>query len=413
MRRRLLLAASSALLLAGLLPAAAGAAIYWGGDSFIGAANLDGTKALISYPYEIVNAPPQTHVCGVAVNGSDVFWADPRDNTIGRMELSPNPAGRLDYLNERVAVDEALISNVEEPCGIAVDAGHIYWASAGGLSIGRANLDGSGVERNLVVGLSRPCGIAVDGQHLYWSDVAADTIGRANLDGSDPEREFIVGVHHPCGVAVTADHLYWTGESPRGIGRADLDGGAVDDDFIPLTDEPCGIAATATHLYWANRFQPGPLVSSATIDGSEVHPLVTEPSYAASCGVAIDSRVFGEPPPKSSRSIRIGEVKRRKQGRLLELLLFVPERGTLTVDSPRLGWKLETGPTPPPWRGGEFRWKLKIWPGNGAAGKRIRNELAKAGRSAVDLHLTYQETGRLAVKSEKELVFLRPHRPRS
>jgi streptogramin lyase len=47
------------------------------------------------------------------------------------------------------------------PSGVAVDAGHVYWANAGGGAIGRANLDGTGANQSFIGGASFPFGVAV------------------------------------------------------------------------------------------------------------------------------------------------------------------------------------------------------------------------------------------------------------
>ena len=64
---------------------------------------------------------------------------------------------------------------------LAVDASHIYWISkvsdpsptnpfgqpnVG--TIGRANLDGTGVDPDFISGIGYPRGVAVDGAHVYW-----------------------------------------------------------------------------------------------------------------------------------------------------------------------------------------------------------------------------------------------------
>ena len=44
----------------------------------------------------------------------------------------------------------------------------VYWSN--NVALGRANLDGSGVNQNLIgVGLG-VFGMAVDGQHIYWTN---------------------------------------------------------------------------------------------------------------------------------------------------------------------------------------------------------------------------------------------------
>ena len=65
-------------------------------------------------------------------------------------------------------------------------------------TIGRANLDGSGVDQSFITGAQ--VGVAVDSQHVYWTNSSSDAIGRANLDGSGVDQSFITGAQ--VGVAV-------------------------------------------------------------------------------------------------------------------------------------------------------------------------------------------------------------------
>jgi hypothetical protein len=69
-------------------------------------------------------------------------------------------------------------------------------------AIGRANLDGTGVDAQFLPAKS-PGGVAVDASHVYWTNYDTDTIGRANLDGTGVQQSFIAGARYPCGVAVS------------------------------------------------------------------------------------------------------------------------------------------------------------------------------------------------------------------
>ena len=93
---------------------------------------------------------------------------------------------------------------------------HVYWTHPTG--IGRANFDGTGVEQNLVTGLDNPLAVAVNDDYVYWADQyhyyvdvpsccngldGYYTIGRAKLDGTGVERTFITGLEDlPHGIAV-------------------------------------------------------------------------------------------------------------------------------------------------------------------------------------------------------------------
>jgi virginiamycin B lyase len=405
---------AAALALGAAAPQSAPAAVYWGGNGFVGAANADGSMPIISYPYEIANVGRKESVCGVAVNATDLYWADQLAGTIGTMALGGSVTDLLDWTKERVPTDNALVSGLAGPCGVAVNATHLYWADRAGNAIGRANRDGTDVDRSLIGGLQAPCGIAVDSDHLYWADPRAGTIGRARLDGSEVEPQFAIGAEVPCGVAVDDDHIYWSDPGAETIGRADIDGSDSDPDWIFAGGWACGVAVDASHIFWGYQFSGnGTMVARANLDGSEPRPLVVD-QYATSCGAAVDGRVFRPPPPPSSRPVQFGRVKLLRRGRLLVLPVTVPSRGELSVTLPRrIGWSLDKGPQPPEGLQGSLRWRLRLWPGHGKVGKRIRLQLARGMRAPIQISVSYEETGRTATLAEKSIAFGLPRKPRS
>ena len=94
--------------------------------------------------------------------------------------------------------------------------------------VGRANLDGTGVDQSFITFHGNPIAVAVDDAHIYWlnTDIRASTIGRANLDGTGVEPSFIPGVGFPSSDLTVDDaHIYWG--HVGGIGRANLDGTGV------------------------------------------------------------------------------------------------------------------------------------------------------------------------------------------
>jgi hypothetical protein len=79
---------------------------------------------------------------------------------------------------------------------IALDEprGHIYWittCNGCGLTLGRANLDGSNVQSQVLPVLADdyPADLAIDtaARKLYWNDLYAGTVQRADLDGTNIE----------------------------------------------------------------------------------------------------------------------------------------------------------------------------------------------------------------------------------
>lgn len=188
--------------------------------SYIGRANLDGSRVEPA----LVTAG---NVMGIAVDDPHIYWTDnthwvdASDRGIGRANLDGSAADP----NFIAAGNGFLV-------GIAVDSTHIYWASEciGGpacsrSAIGRANLDGSGVEQTFISSATYPADLAVSGRYIFWTKrdpfpgivpvQTADTIGRANLDGSGVLQNLItLGWVYLGGVAVDGAHVYWT-SSPR------------------------------------------------------------------------------------------------------------------------------------------------------------------------------------------------------
>jgi hypothetical protein len=86
---------------------------------------------------------------------------------------------------------------------VAVNGRYVYWANYGSGTIARANLDGANVEKRFITGADEPIGIAVDSGHVYWTNAGLDpgsgTIGRANLDGSRVNQHFTRRATRPAG----------------------------------------------------------------------------------------------------------------------------------------------------------------------------------------------------------------------
>jgi pyruvate/2-oxoglutarate dehydrogenase complex dihydrolipoamide acyltransferase (E2) component len=230
-----------------------------------------------------------------------VYWTNA---TAGNGVAAPG-IGRA--LSDGGGALQTFVAAPPNPCGVAVDATHLYWANAAGpagsgTTIGRARLDGSEPDPAFITQANGPCGVAVDGTHISWANYAADTISRARLDGSHVEPDFITGANGPCGVAVDAGHVYWanlgSGLNLSSLGRARLDGSQKEPEWVTAI-APCGVAVNATHVYWANYLVGyGSSIGRARIDGSD--PVLEfiraegdycpAPCQTAPVGVALDDR---------------------------------------------------------------------------------------------------------------------------
>ena len=174
--------------------------------------------------------------------------------------------------------------------GVAVDASHLYWVSDG---LGRASLDGSHASENFIrIRRGSPCDMAVDAEHLYWSYADSDSgigmIGRANLDGTNVEQSFITTTDQSSCTrfAVGTTHVYWTNadyDVGHAIGRANVDGTGVEQDFLAVPDEPCGVAVDASRLYWGAGTGT---IANANLDGSGANQYVVG-GYP--CDMAVDA----------------------------------------------------------------------------------------------------------------------------
>lgn len=383
------------------------AALYWADGRSLGRANLDGSLPFWPLPNGHFPAFEANGACGLAVDGDRLYWGDPSSGAIGRVSIDGTAGSPL------------FITGLDAPCGVAATSSHLYWSDLDTNMIGRARIDGDGVEPAFVVGAASPCGIAVDDSHLYWANQEG-SIGRAALDGGDVDQQFISGLGGPCGVAVGGGHVYWGDQISSSIGRAALDGTSVEPALVADAGEPWDVAVDGTHVFWADRWGTVVALSGAigraALDGSGANRDLI-PGLHNPTGVALDSRLLAppSPAPRPSDYLRFGKLTHHRDGSM-RLIVSVPARGEFSLDAPAIGWSIDKG-DPPPWVGGTFSWKLKLWPGKGPAAKRIRRQLRRTGRAPVVLRMTYQQEGRLPLQGSKRIAFVRaasrPHGGRS
>jgi hypothetical protein len=185
----------------------------------IGRANLNGTHVNMSF----INASGDA----LAVTSSHIYWAGSlaSGGAIWQANLDGSHMRRL-----------ALLGPGTYFGGLAIGGGHIYWTNRDRGTIGRAELNGTHVNRRFITGLSDPTGLALGGGNLYWGSAvpgaANNSIGRASVGGTGVQKRFITGVAYPFGVAVGGGYLYWGDEGMGTIGRARLGGTDVRLSFI-------------------------------------------------------------------------------------------------------------------------------------------------------------------------------------
>jgi hypothetical protein len=159
--------------------------VYWSNrdDGTIGRAKLNGTGVDQDF---IGGAAAPGHM---AVDGSRIYWANPGAGAIGRARL------------DGTGVKQDFIATLGHPAGLTVDDDHVYWVNANITpdfhgAIGRAGLDGGNPDQTFTTSAMAPSfgflsGLAVDAGHIYWADFSYPSVVRAGLDGDDVEPGFI------------------------------------------------------------------------------------------------------------------------------------------------------------------------------------------------------------------------------
>ncbi len=168
--------------------------IYWVSGGVIGRANIDGTAVNNAF------IPPGDQAAtAVAVDANYIYWTDTSYYTIGRANIDGT-----------AIVPRLLPDGLGAERSVAVEGSHVYWTgdpSSGKDSIGRYTPISGVIEDSFIVlypesDLIRT--MAVDPEHVYWTDAPTGTIGRANIDGTGINKTFITGASQPTSVAVDA-----------------------------------------------------------------------------------------------------------------------------------------------------------------------------------------------------------------
>ncbi len=204
---------------------------------------------------------------------------------------------------------------------------HLYWAlnAPNGTSLGVANLDGTGVNKNFITAPTSPCGVA-DRRRLHLLGEhrpippSARRSGGPTSTGPASTRASSPAPRLPAGWPPTGRTC--TGPTPSqgdgtSIGRANLDGTGVNQSFISGAQGPCGVALEGTHVYWANEgySAKGTTIGRANLDGTGVNQSFiggARPRAASRSTVRTSTgRTRGRP----ATGIRLGHDDRTSQPR--------------------------------------------------------------------------------------------------
>jgi hypothetical protein len=214
------------------------------GQLGVSRANLDGSNLILNFTTTLLNDPE-----GIAIDSRYIYVTQPSNNYSDRASI------------DGTNLIEGYIGG-DFPIGIAVDAKYIYFANQAESTIGRAAIDASSIDYGFITGCSYPNGLAIDGHYLYWANQGSATvstphrsIGRANIDGTGVNQDLIPKLPFaPTAVTVNDRHIYFLrADDPGGINRAALDGSSVELGFLTvptIRSRPYGIASNDTAIYW-------------------------------------------------------------------------------------------------------------------------------------------------------------------
>ena len=197
--------------------AVGGADLYWTGYG-IDTADVGQTPAAGGGQPKLftsVFGQPNPRTCGVATDGTYVYFASRGTSSIGRAKLAD--FGTANVPEGQWIPLPATFNETVVPCGVAVDSKYVYWGvnevvKSGNVSLGTAvgralKSDGSEATDNFAAIGKQVTGVAVDGSFIYASNLNAyaaggGSIGRASISGGGADPNFITGLTAPFGVAV-------------------------------------------------------------------------------------------------------------------------------------------------------------------------------------------------------------------
>jgi HYR domain len=182
-------------------------------------------------------------------------------------------------------VNNAFIAAGGQARDVLVNGSYIYWVLRNERRIGRANIDGTGVNPNFIVlpGDNEPGqfggtpgGITTDGTHLYWtieSDEASVVgfVSKATLDGALVSRQLVRTGRRPVGIAAANGQLYWANTDDNSIGTASVDGNGLNQSLVTNSVQPYGVEVAGGFIYYAN-FGNGKSIGRASLDGATQDP---------------------------------------------------------------------------------------------------------------------------------------------
>jgi hypothetical protein len=203
--------------------------VYWT-ESGTGPGTGTVSKVLIGGGAVTILAPGLNSPMGIAVDGTSVYWTETVGGTVKKVAI----AGGQPTI---------LAQGLTNPYGIAVDATNVYWTenitgwtgTTGNIFVGGGLPSGSsvfgnikkigingGVVTTLATNQNNPHGIAVDSGNVYWTSYpgfSGNSISKISINGGTVTI-IARSENYPLFLAVDSTSVYWTGYQ-SGIRKAD------------------------------------------------------------------------------------------------------------------------------------------------------------------------------------------------
>ena len=168
--------------------------IYYanGCTSSIGRAKLDGSERDDGFIVETNGSGwfenpgyIDNDIYGLYVSNDKIYWANYTTNTIGRANIDGSNQNS-DFINLKPGSFTGSDSSIGGITGVTVQGNYIYWANWDINTIGRASVDGSGIDNTFIsTGAStNPYNITSSSSKLYWTNYGSGSVAKSNLDGT-------------------------------------------------------------------------------------------------------------------------------------------------------------------------------------------------------------------------------------
>ncbi|MCW3016124.1 MAG: hypothetical protein JWO02_3216 [Solirubrobacterales bacterium] len=221
--------------------------LWWASDNgAIGRSDRDGSNVIASF---VTGAG--SFIPGMTSDGTYLYWGDRNSNRIGRIALNAASGTSPTFI----------VTGASAPYGVTVSGTHIYWTQQNS-SVGRANLDGTGVNNSFLSSFSQSVGITADSSNLWIGDASTQQIFRVGLDASGnttgSPTVIVSGTSRPFSMKTDGTFIYWSNQGGGSVGRAALDGSGANQSFI-----------TGGNTLWTAAYVPASTLAS--ISGSTVY----------------------------------------------------------------------------------------------------------------------------------------------